>query len=242
MLRFHVTSCGRVRLMQRMLQKGRSVLFRRFPLAAVFLFVCFVRIHGQALDSSDAAATTRLIGGALEEARYWTPLFKLCIGPGRHHIVANYFFPASNALHLSKPYNLNETSAPWVLLYPEATWADAHFFTVKFSFIFFVLYVVKIPHGDPHQNSRRYRHQLRSLPLLDSPRFCRVIASHAFFRSTLEILNGRNRVVTGSFLKCHRTLFIQMFLSQMISLLKQEPMLLFTLPYACVMLVEFRSP
>ena len=129
-------------MMQHTLQKGRSVLSRRFPLAAVFLCVCLACIHGQPIDySADSIATTRLVGGALEEARFWTPLFKLCIGPGRHHIVANYFFPASSAALLSKPYNLTETSAPWVLLYPESTWADAYFFIVRIQF-FFILHIV----------------------------------------------------------------------------------------------------
>jgi hypothetical protein len=110
---------------------GWLVPFFRFPLVIAFLCCMgFFCIHCQ-LDAPDVS-TTRQIAGAINEARVWSPLFKLCVGEGTHNIVVNYFFPAAASAVLSPiiPYNMTNLKAPWVLLYPEANWQEAFFYIV----------------------------------------------------------------------------------------------------------------
>jgi hypothetical protein len=89
------------------------------------------RVHSQPAFGAPDVTTTQLVGGATFESQSWAFLFKLCMSAGSHDVAVTYVFPASAATRLSAPYNMSETTAPWIMLYPESNWQDAYFYIVS---------------------------------------------------------------------------------------------------------------
>ena len=198
----------------------------RMPLTVLLCCVYFGCISCQQLDVSEVS-TTRSAGGALYETTAWTPLFKLCVGGGSHKVKVQYFFPAASTERLNHPYNLTEARAPWVLLYPESSWADPYFYVVSLAYTaFFESITAPCP---------------RLIQF-----FCRAIVMLAYIRLTLNSRKARRRAGTVSFPKCKRAtgfrtfswVACRWFLSLMNSPLKPEP----TPPYTlrCVIATQWQ--
>ena len=91
--------------------------------------LCFAAVRSQL--SSPNSSTTQRAGGELRQNRHWSYLYKVCVGPGAHTVVAKYFFPSSSMLTLSQTSNYSESEAPWIMLYQESKWQDAYFYIVS---------------------------------------------------------------------------------------------------------------
>ena len=107
---------------------GRSLL-----LWAALYCLCFAGVRSQPFSPFDPlqVATTQRAGGELRQMRHWSFLYKLCVGPGLHTVVAKYFFPVSSQLALGAAYNSSQLESPWIMLYPESKWQDAYFYIVR---------------------------------------------------------------------------------------------------------------
>jgi hypothetical protein len=106
-------------------------LFRASLIALWLCCLGVARVQSQPPLAAPDVTTTQIAGGALQESRYWTPLFKLCMGAGSHNVVVKYFFETTAAVALGAVYNLTELKAPWIMLYPESNWQDSYFYIVS---------------------------------------------------------------------------------------------------------------
>jgi hypothetical protein len=98
-----------------------------------------------AARSSMIEPTTQWASGEMLERRFWSYLYKICVGAGTHSVVAKYFFPATYFDAFSEAYNTSLPDAPMVMLYPESRWQDAYFYIVScFHFALCLCYMFSL--------------------------------------------------------------------------------------------------